>query len=314
VPAGDGIREPVAHDPAPPDQLPEFFDKARSEGFDLALQMHGGGRNSNPFVANLGARVTAGLRTNDAAPLDRTVPYHYYQPEVFRYLEVAGLVGAPPVTYRPRFALKPSDLVEAARVAQPGRARAVLHPGATDPRRRWPEVRFVAVARFLAEQGMEVLVTGTPSEHDLVGRVCAAAGPGTRAVVGQLTIGGLAALLADSAVVVSNDTGPLHLAAAVDAPAVGLFWVGNMINFSEPDRARYRPLISWTIHCPRCGADCTRDLYPERGGEKGCEHDDSFVADIPVAEVVAELRELIADVRGGAGMSADVRPSAEARR
>jgi ADP-heptose:LPS heptosyltransferase len=112
-----------------------------------------------------------------------------------------------------------------------------------------------------------------------------------------LTIGGLAALLAHSAVVVSNDTGPLHLAAAVDAPAVGLFWVGNMINFSEPDRARYRPLISWVIHCPRCGADCTRDLYPERGGGDGCQHDDSFVADIPVAEVVTELRELVGTAR-----------------
>jgi len=114
-----------------------------------------------------------------------------------------------------------------------------------------------------------------------------------RPLVGQVTLGGLAALLADSAVVVSNDTGPLHLAAAVETAVVGLFWVGNVINFASPERARYRPLMSWQIHCPRCGADCTRDLYPDRGGGSGCAHEDSFMADIPVAEVVAELRDLL---------------------
>jgi ADP-heptose:LPS heptosyltransferase len=294
VPAVEGIREPVPDDPVPADQLTEFLEKARGEGFDLALQIHGGGRNSNPFVTKLGARVTAGLRAAEAPPLDRTVPYRFYQPEVFRYLEVVGLVGAPPVAYRPQFALLPNDRTEAARVAAPdGTRRAVVHPGASDTRRRWPAERFAQVATFLAEQGLEVLVTGTPSERDLVAEVCAAAGSGVRPVVGELTIGGLAALLDDAAVVMSNDTGPLHLAAAMATPTVGLFWVGNMINFSEPERTRFRPLISWVIHCPRCGADCTRDLYPERGGGSGCAHRDSFMADIPVAEAVAELRELI---------------------
>jgi ADP-heptose:LPS heptosyltransferase len=297
VPAVEGIREPVPDDPVPADQLTEFLDKARAEGFDLALQIHGGGRNSNPFVTKLGARVTAGLRAADAPPLDRTVPYRFYQPEVFRYLEVTELVGAPAVAYRPRFALLPTDRTEAARVAPDGIRCAVVHPGASDSRRRWPAERFSQVATFLTGQGMEVLVTGTPAERDLVAEVVAGAGSGVHPVVGELTIGGLGALLAHAAVIMSNDTGPLHLAAAVGTPAVGLFWVGNMINFSEPERTRFRPLISWVIHCPRCGADCTRDLYPERGGGSGCAHRDSFMADIPVAEVVAELGELIEAIR-----------------
>lgn len=294
VPAVEGIREPVPDDPVPADHLAEFLDKARAESFDVALQMHGGGRHSNPFVSSLGARVTAGLRAPDAPPLDRSVPYYFYQPEVFRYLEVAELVGAPAITHRPRFPLVAADRQEADRVVPPGPApRVVIHPGATDPRRRWPVERFVVVARVLAERGLDVVVTGTPAERDLVRRVCAGAGPGIRAVVGELTVGGLAALLAHSAVVLANDTGPLHLASAVGTPAVGLFWVGNVINFARPERARYRPLISWRIHCPRCGLDCTRDLYPERGGGTGCEHDDSFVDDIPVAEVIAEVDQLL---------------------
>ena len=44
-----------------------FFARMQAEGFDLALQLHGGGANSNPFTARLGARLTAGLRAPDAA-------------------------------------------------------------------------------------------------------------------------------------------------------------------------------------------------------------------------------------------------------
>ncbi|HEY7224146.1 MAG TPA: glycosyltransferase family 9 protein [Micromonosporaceae bacterium] len=294
VPACAGIREPVPADPMPADQLPAFLQTARAERFDVALQMHGGGGNSNPIVSSLGARVTAGLQAAHAPPLDRNLPYDFYQPEVFRYLEVAELVGAPAVTYRPRFALCDADRQEAARVAPPGRAgRVVLHPGANDPRRRWPAEHFASLARVLVQQGMDVVVTGTSGERELVGQVCGAAGPDVRPLVGRLTLGGLAALLARATVVVSNDTGALHLAAAVDTPVVGLFWVGNVITFAQPDRRAYRPLISWRIHCPRCGADSTKELYPSRGAESGCTHRDSFLADIPVAEVVGEVEQLI---------------------
>jgi ADP-heptose:LPS heptosyltransferase len=69
--------------------LEVFFQKMADERFDIALQMHGGGRFSNPFVRRLGARLTAGCRTPDAVPLDRWLPYVYYQSEVIRNLEVA---------------------------------------------------------------------------------------------------------------------------------------------------------------------------------------------------------------------------------
>jgi hypothetical protein len=112
-----------------------------------------------------------------------------------------------------------------------------------------------------------------------------------------LSIGGLAAAYAGCRVVVSNDTGPLHLAAAVGTPAVGLFWIGNLINGATVTRGCYRPIPSWTIHCPECGQDCTRDLYPARTGGTACRHSPSFVADIPVVEVIAETLDLLARPR-----------------
>lgn len=294
VPPLPGVRTAEPDEPDGPDRL---LAEVRRERFDLALQMHGGGRYTNPLVRQLGARVTAGLRADGAAPLDRWLRYVYYQHEVFRYLEVAALVGAAPTTLEPTFPITPGDLGEASAVAgRPEGRRVALHPGVTDPRRRWPEERFAAVGDALAAAGCEVLLTGTAAERELVDRVRARMRRPARSLAGALSLGGLAGLLAGCAVVVGNDTGPLHLAAAVGAATVGLYWVGNLINGAPLTRRRHRPVISWTIHCPRCGADCTRDIYPARGGGDGCSHPDSFVADIPAEEVVDAARDLLASV------------------
>jgi ADP-heptose:LPS heptosyltransferase len=294
VPAVPGIRDGDSQ----PGELDAFRRWAAGEGFDVALQMHGCGRVSNPFVATLGARLTAGMRTADAPPLDRWIPYVHHQPEVSRYLEVAGLVGAAAVTHRPVFELTDDDRAQAvAAVGSVDRPRVVLHPGAADPRRRWPADRFAAVGDALAATGAEIVVTGTAAQRGLVEAVRAGMRHPARPVVDELTVSGLAGLLADSALVVAGDSGPLHLAAAVGTRTVGLFWIGNVINRAADERGRHRPLISWTIHCPECGIDCTRSLYPARGRGGGCRHTSSFVADIPVAEVKAEALELLAAYR-----------------
>ncbi|RPI55291.1 MAG: hypothetical protein EHM56_05400 [Chloroflexi bacterium] len=135
VPIYPPIREEMGREADPAEQE-RFFAAMARERFDLAVQIHGGGRNSNPFVLRLGARVTAGLRTPDAAPLDRWLPYVYYQPEVHRYLEVMALVGAQPVTLEPRLQVLPGDLDESYEaVPEAGPPIVVLHPGAGDPRR-----------------------------------------------------------------------------------------------------------------------------------------------------------------------------------
>lgn len=175
VPPAPGIRRPEPDEPE--SGLADFLTRARAERFDLALQVHGGGANSNPVVAGLGARVTAGLRAEDAPPLDRWLRYVYYQHEVIRYLEVVALVGAVATTVVPTLAVTDADRAEAAEVLGPAdRPRVALHPGATDTRRRWPVEHFAAVARQLHRDGYEVLVTGTPVEQEVVERVVA--GPG----------------------------------------------------------------------------------------------------------------------------------------
>ncbi|SCE65392.1 ADP-heptose:LPS heptosyltransferase [Micromonospora purpureochromogenes] len=292
VPPAPGIRDPGPDEPSA--SMDDFLERTAKEGIDLALQVHGGGANSNPLMSRLGARVTAGLRAEDAPPLDRWIRYVYYQHEVIRYLEVVALVGAPATTVIPALAVTDADRAEALAVlGEPDRPRVALHPGATDTRRRWPAARFGEVARALHGDGYEVLVTGTPAERELVDAVVVAAGVPVRPQVGTLSLGGLAAAYAGCELVVSNDTGPLHLAGAVGTSTVGIYWLGNLINGATPLRARHRPIASWTTHCPVCGVDCTPGIYPHRPGDGECPHRDSFVTDVPVVEVLEAAAELL---------------------
>jgi len=289
APPGPGLREAGDGEPG----RDELTAAARAEGFDLALQLHGGGRNSNPVVLALGARVTAGLRTPDAPPLDRWLHYDYYQPEVVRYLEVAELVGAQPVTSDPRLPVTGRDLTEARTVVgSPRRPRVAIHPGATDMRRRWPAGRFAAVGDALADAGAELVVTGTGAERAVVEAVVSTMKHPARAVVDELSLGGLVGLYAGCALVVSNDTGPVHLAEAVGTATVGLYWASNLLVNGPVRRARHRALLSWRLDCPVCGVRNTPDVHPYRP-RTGCEHREPFITDITVDEVREAALDLL---------------------
>jgi ADP-heptose:LPS heptosyltransferase len=277
VPPSQGVNDSAPG--APPEELDRFFREMTAERFDLAIQMHGGGRHSNPFVLRLGARLTAGSRTPDAPALDRWVPYVYFQPEVIRYLEVVGLVGARPVTLEPRLTVTPRDLADARPLlAEVGRPFVVLHPGSGDPRRRWPPEKFAAVGDALAAAGYRVLVNGARDEWPLVEAVLRALRAEAHHCCNRLSLEGLTGVLSRCRLMVSNDSGPLHLANAVGAASVGIYWFGNLATAGTLTRARHRPVPAWRLHCPVCGQECVH---------APCRHSASFVADVAVEEVLA---------------------------
>lgn len=268
------------------DELERFFTRMGEERFDLALQLHGGGRHSNPFTLRLGARVTAGLCTPDAERLDRWVSYVYYHPEILRYLEVVALVGAGPVSLEPRLAVTDDDLAEAEEALGLRRASplVVLNPGAGDPRRRWPPSKLAQVGDLLADAGADVVVTGDSGDVPLAAAVVDAMRAPALSLAGRLSLAALAGVLSRSAVVVSNDSGPLHLAAAVGAATVGIYWCGNLINAGHPTAHRHRSAAAWQVACPVCGTDAVNS---------DCGHRDSFVAGVTVQEVAGAALELL---------------------
>jgi lipopolysaccharide heptosyltransferase II len=159
----------------------------------------------------------------------------------------------------------------------------VMHPGATAPARRYPAEQFGEVVRILAsERGTTVLVTGDESERPLTEQVCAAAGGGARSLAGQLTLGELAALVEAAPLLVTNNTGPAHLAAALGTPVVDLYALTNpqhtpwrvpsrVLSFDVPCRNCFKSV------CPECHNDCLRKVTP--------------------VEVAAAVRELLAETR-----------------
>ena len=289
---GVGAAPGAAQDP---EEIEAFCAGMRERRFDLALQLHGGGGYSNPFLNRLGARVTAGLRTPDAEGLDRVVPYRYYQHEVLRSLEVAGLLGARPVTIEPVLAVTEEDVRRAGELLGDGPPVLALHPSATDPRRRWPAERFGSISARAAGRGLRVAVLGAAGEEELgasvveAARAAGAPDGSVRSLAGLGDLGQLVGVLATAVAFVGNDSGPRHLAQAVGCPTVGLYWAGNLINAGPLGRSRHRIHLDWRTTCPVCGIDVSQVGWTA----ERCEHDPSFLTAIDVDPVWADLEDFL---------------------
>ncbi|QHC55107.1 glycosyltransferase family 9 protein [Rathayibacter tanaceti] len=289
LPVAQGVRDGEGEDAR---VVEDFTERMRARRFDLAVQVHGGGRYSNPFLLRLGARHTIGSRTPDAEELERTIPYVYYQHEMLRALEVVGLAGAPAVRLEPALAVDPERRDRLAAALPDGGPLVLIHPGATDPRRRWPAASFAAVATQLLADGARVLVVGDDSDVPAADEIVAGA-RGAVSWAGVVDLPDLAPLLSLADLVLGNDSGPRHLAAAVGAPTVGVFWVGNAINAAPLGRQRHRVQVSWTTHCPVCGVDATQVGWTA----PRCEHDVTFVGDVRVSTVLDDVRAVLASTR-----------------
>jgi heptosyltransferase II len=112
---------------------------------------------------------------------------------------------------------------------------AILCPGAEyGPAKRWPAEHFIALARRLLEEGYAVWLLGSPNDQAAALPIAAAI-PGVRDLTGRTDLGTAIDLLSLASVVVSNDSGLMHAAAAVGRPLVALF------GSSSPD---YTPPLS----------------------------------------------------------------------
>lgn len=275
-------------------EVDDFFSSMKDERFDIAFQLHGGGRHSNPFVLNLGARLTVGLRSPDALPLDINVPYFLFQNEILRYMEVVGRVGARTNSYEPQLSIIPSDFVELNEVFPDiKKPYIVLHPGASSIHRQWPAERFARIGDFLVESGFDVYVTGTQSEKEIVTSVISAMNLEAKNLCNKISLKALSALLFGADLLVSNDTGPLHLARALNVKTVGIYLGYNMITAGPVTVTKHRTCIGWRNNCPLCGTSWKEEDFNKPPGK--CKHNISLLDDVTEAEVKDAILGLIAD-------------------
>jgi len=138
-----------------------------------------------------------------------------------------------------------SWILAAANAPAPARPYALLIPGgsAHRPEKRWPAERYGEFAKAMIARGFEVVVIGGAQETELAEAIRRLA-PEARDLTAKTDLPTVAALGARAALVVGNDTGPLHLAAATGAPTIVLFSAA-----SDPDLSAPRGHVA-VLHAP----------------------------------------------------------------
>lgn len=203
-----------------------------------------------------------------------TEPQQQIRHEVQRQLDLVATIGAR--TTDPRLSLQVTSAARArvrARLAaldgDPTTPFVAIHPGCTAASRRYPPEGFAAVARKLVtERHARVLFTGSDSERELVEGIRAAAEAPTYSLAGLLDLEELAALIAEVPLLIANNTGPVHIAAAVGTPVVDLYALTNpqhtpwqvpnrVLSHDVPCKYCYKSI------CPEGHHDCLRKIHPD---------------------------------------------------
>jgi lipopolysaccharide heptosyltransferase II len=222
-----------------------------------------------------------------------TEPAAEIRHEVQRQLDLVAAVGCHTADQRLSFAVRDATCREIRRLlgAQGldfGRPWVLVHTGATAESRRYPSALFAQAIRLLADAGCQIVLAGTAREIPAVAEIQGLAGVPSLSVAGQLDLAGLGAatLLAD--VVVSNNSGPAHLAAAIGTPLVDLYALTNpqhtpwmvrhtLLYHEVPCKFCYKSV------CPQGHHACLRRVEPSR------------VAEAVIALLPFGMRALIAD-------------------
>jgi ADP-heptose:LPS heptosyltransferase len=261
----------------------ETVQRLRAERFDLALN-YSSSRMSAVFLKLVDVPDTRGwTMTTDgyrkiAHPWSRLfsasclVRQHAPFNLVDYYKRVAGVTRGP----RKLFFTVPEParaeaaaFLDAAGVDANGTTPLVaLQLGASRPIRRWPAAHWIALARLLAERiGARVVLCGGAGDRDVAGELAAALGPLAVDACGKTSIATLGALLARCDVLVTPDTGPMHMAVAVGTPVVSLFF-GPAIPFDTGPYAPDHLCLTAEVPCGPCDHNVTclepfcRDTLP----------------------------------------------------
>jgi len=251
--------------PAAAIDLFRFRREMRRRQFDLVIDLQGLLR-SGWMAWETGAPVRIGFSNarelswlfyTVCVPID-TMEQH----AIDRYLRMAAALGCETEPVRFDLAASAADHAYIDRLVD-ARRFAVLLPAATWPTKRWPIENYAQLVRPLRQQfGLETVVAGGPDAIDLAASV-----HGAINVAGKTTLGQLVALLEKAELVIANDSGPMHMAAALGRPLVAIFGPTNAIR-TGPYR-RPESVVRTGTDCSPCyrkrcrSCKCVRDISVE---------------------------------------------------
>jgi lipopolysaccharide heptosyltransferase II len=281
----------------------EFIDRLRRGRFDAAVIFTVFSQNPLPaallcFLAGIPRRL-AHCRENPYQLLNDWVPeiepHETIRHEVRRQLDLVAAVGARARDERLSLRIPPSSRPRVDRLLRELGIRAhqpwiVVHPGSTAPSRRYPAEGFAeAAGRLAREDALPIIFTGSDPERSLIESIRDAMGAPSFSMAGALDLGTLAALIARASLLLANNTGPVHIAAAVGTPVVDLYALTNPQH--TPWMVPHR-VLSHAVPCRYC----YKSLCPE--GHHDC------LRRVPPEAVVGAVRALLAETRGRASRAA----------
>ncbi|ARP89498.1 glycosyl transferase [Bordetella genomosp. 9] len=277
-----------------PDAYRDTLDRLRAARFDAAVIFTVYSQSALPaaltcFAAGI-PRVLAYSRENPYHLITDWVkeiePLPQARHEVQRQLDLVATIGARADDTRLSFRTTPADHqalddVLRAHGVSPHENWVLAHCGATAESRRYPAVLFAQAIDMVAGAGECVVLTGSSDERSLVQDVVDRSAEPHKLVnlAGKLTLGQLGALIERAGVLISNNSGPVHMAAALGTPVVDLYALTNPQHtpWQVPHRLLYRD-----VPCKYC----YRSVCPE--GHHACL---SAVAPWRVAQAAFELLE-----------------------
>ena len=210
--------------------LLRFFRALKKRNFDAIFVFHTSQRLVLPFCALLEAPTLVGTKgiNKDLDFLFTKALENRYQHEIARRLEIVKTIG----THVSDYSLELNTRVEEDKAANrflrnhgiPDHIPVIgLHPGAKNRFKQWPKGHFIEVGKRLAQHlGCQILVSGDQSEALLVLEIASKI-PGAIPLAGELDLNTFAALINKMTVLITNDTGPMHMAFAKQTPTVAIF-------------------------------------------------------------------------------------------
>ena len=151
------------------------------------------------------------------------------------------------------------------------RTLLVVHCGATAPSRRYPAEYFAEALKLLGTRAGSIVLTGDAQEVALTQEVARACGSEVPVVnmAGALSLGEFACLLESASALLSNNTGPVHMAAALGTPVIDLYALTNPQHtpWMVPSRVLYHDVACKYCYrsvCPEGHHQCLRGVAPQR--------------------------------------------------
>lgn len=244
--------------------VPEFLRRMQSEQFDLLLQMHGSGRIVNPLIAACGARRSAGFCESGAycPEPDLYTGWPAEGHEVQRLLRLMDHLGVARCGEELEFPLRPQDFSDLSALwpeAGSERPYVCVHPGARLQSRRWPVQRFAEVADRLAQRGWTIVLTGSAGEAPLVAELQGLMKHPSVNLAGRTTLWTLGALIARARLLLCNDTGVSHVAAALATPSVVVASGSDVARWAPQGRGAHQVLWQATECRPCAHVSCPYD-------------------------------------------------------